>query len=168
MSSKTPYAIIKEYYVQNKTNDKLIEKILLHTFYEEYDELVKAEKESRSELSEDEINGFRNSLLSKINLKKNEEIAKAEIGSCVESKTRIIVAQNKVKNALSIIGLNVVSSIIFTLLLIVLFFLAENQIKPLVQEYIVPHQIENAGSKKQKNHIIRASNQNVRHTLLPT
>lgn len=147
MSSKTPYTIIKEYCAHNKNSDKLVEKILLHTFYEEYDELVKAEKENRAELSDEEINGFRNSLLSKINLKKNEEIAKAEIESCMESKTRIIVAQNKVKNAFSVIGLNVFSSVIFTLLLIILFFLAENQIRPLVQEYIVPQHIEKAEGK---------------------
>lgn len=144
MTNKTPYEIIKEYCTHNKNNDKLVEKILLHTFYEEYDELVKAEKENRSELSKEEINGFRNSLLSKINLKKNEEIAKSEIESCVETKTRMIVVQNKVKNALSIIGLNIASSIIFILMLILLFSLAENQIRPLVQEYIVPQQIKNA------------------------
>lgn len=148
MSNKTPYAIIKEYCSKNGNNDKLVEKILLHTFFEEYDELIKGEKENRSELSEEEINGFRNSLLSIINLRKNEEIAKAEIESCVKSRTRMIVAQNKVRNALSIVGFNVASSIIFTFLLIVLFFLAENQIRPLVHDYIAPQNIEKTEDKK--------------------
>ena len=142
MSTKAPYTIIKEYCSKSNNNDKLVEKILLHTFYEEYDELIKGEKEKRKELSEEEINGFRNSLLSEINLKKNEEIAKAEIKTCVNAKTRMIVAGSKIKNSLSIIGLNVISSIIFTLLLILLFFLAESQIKPMVQDLLRPITIE--------------------------
>lgn len=139
MSDNNPYLIIKEFCSKSEhKNNKLVEKILVHTFYKEYDELIKDEKSKRQNLSDEEINGFRNSLLSEINLRKNEEIALAEIGASVKNEIKLIKGWYKIKNSLSVILLNVISSIIFTLLLILLFFLAESQIKPIVKDLLAP------------------------------
>lgn len=137
MSDKTPYEIIKEFCSKSEhKNNKLIEKILIHSFYQEYDEMISQEKQKRSDLSEQEIVGFKNSLLSGINLKKNEEIAIAEIDARLNEKIKWLKLGYRVKNGFSVIFLNVISSIIFTVLLIIVFALAESQIKPLVNDYL--------------------------------
>ena len=139
MSGKTPYEIIKEFCSKSEhKNNKLIEKILIHSFYQEYDEMISQERKKRGDLSEQEVVGFKNSLLSEINLKKNEEIAIAEIDAGINERIKWIKVGYRIKNGFSVIFLNVISSILFTVLLIIVFALAENQIKPLVNEYLTP------------------------------
>ena len=139
MSECDPYSRIKKFINNSDYKDnKLVEKILLHTYYKEYNELIEQETdlESRKNLSEEVSNSYKRTLLSETNLKKNAEIALSEIDVSVDDKVKWIERKYRFKNVIGVIGINIISSAAFTLLLIILFALAENQIRPIVNSYL--------------------------------
>jgi hypothetical protein len=131
---ESPFIIIHNFCSNNDhLENPLLEKILLHTYYKEYYEMKERHEAETAPLDEHTI---KLSLLSDTNLEKNIEIALSQIDNEVKKKTMKIERRYKNKNGFVVIGLNLLSSFIFAFLLIGLFFLMENEIKPKMQTYL--------------------------------
>lgn len=132
MNGKSPYQQIDEF-CQKEKKDKIIERILYHKFMEELTELKDSYKKDNAdnEPPNETLNGYVATLLSANNLTKNIRLAEEELEDALKDKIvkirRSIGRANFGKSVLS----SVIGSFIFILLLIAIFFVAENQVKSL-------------------------------------
>lgn len=134
MSGNSPYEIVKLYCEKEKKN-KIIERILYHKFEEELNELISNFKDINESTppSSQVRNGYTTTLLSTTNLAKNTRLAEEELEDIFKGK---IDAYKKKVGRVSFwksVWAGIVASFIFTVLLIVIFAVAENQIKSLLK-----------------------------------
>ena len=128
------FETIQKFCVDNKLS-KLHERILLHKYYEDYYTLIEDHKKKEScDPSVDTIKGFNATLWNEMTLKTNVTLANDEIKNYTEKEI------NKIKRTQSNMAFwkstlsSIVGSIIFTFLLILLFTLAQSQIKTWVND----------------------------------
>ena len=133
MNGKSPYIIIAEFCEREKI-DKIIERILYHKYNEELTELInsyKTDNHAQDPLP-DTIDGFSATLLSEINLRKNIRLAEEELEEIFKDKIK------KVKRSISntdfwkSVLASIVASFIFIIILILMYVVAENQVKSLI------------------------------------
>jgi ABC-type microcin C transport system permease subunit YejB len=136
MFDATPFAKISEFCL-DKNLDKIYEKMLHSKFVEEYNDLRK--QPDGSNISQAQEQTLINILLSTGSLIKNLDIVKSELDNIIKEKTKWVELRYKIKNTGFIILWNIVSSFLFTLLLIIFFAVAENQIRSMVQRYLQPN-----------------------------
>ena len=126
---QTPYSQIMEF-CKSKNVSELQSKILLHKFYKDYYEIIdNYKKKENKEPTEEILEGFESTLLSETtlqgNLKLSEEEIEIALSKEIKKHDRITSAQNFGLSVLS----GVLASFIFTILLIVILNLAQNQVK---------------------------------------
>jgi hypothetical protein len=133
MNGKSPFVIIREYCSKEKTS-KLIERILFHKFEEELNELLESYRKDHNgqDPSQDTINGYISTLLSETNLSKNIKLAEEEIREELEDEINKIKKKIGNINFWKSVGASILGSFFFTILLIIIFFIAENQVKSLL------------------------------------
>lgn len=126
---QTPYSQIMEF-CQNKDVSELQSKILLHKFYKDYYEVVDNYKKKENKEPTDEIlKGFESTLLSETTLQGNLKLSNEEIEAALSKEIKKHERVTSLKNfGLSVLS-GVIASFIFTILLIVILNLAQNQVK---------------------------------------
>lgn len=145
----TPYSQITDF-CKNKNASELQSKILLHKYYKDYYEVIenyknKENKEPTSEILE----GFESTLLSETTLQGNLKLSEGEIELAlskeIEKHDRIISLKNFSLSVLS----GIIASFIFTILLIVILNLAQNQVKGWINDmYKTQQEMEEAVNEK--------------------
>lgn len=125
----TPYSQIVEF-CKKKNASELQCKILLHKFYKDFYEIIDDYKnKEKREPTHEIIEGFENTLLSETtlqgNLKLSNEEIEIEFSKQIKKHDRIISIKNF---GLSVIS-GVLASFIFSLLLVLILNLAQNEIK---------------------------------------
>jgi hypothetical protein len=115
MSTKNAYETIHAF-CEPQHIDPVYEKILLHTYYKEYDEIIKSRDSSKGAILEDESNAYKDTLLSNTNLAKNLSIAKAEIENIVVERTKRIEKRQKFRDFGANVGIGILSNILFTIM----------------------------------------------------
>lgn len=119
---------INEFCKKNK-HPHIYNRILLHKYYEDFYKIVEDHKKRENKNpSEDTIQGFQSTLLNEMTLQSNIKLATEEI----QGYTKKEIDSHKLKISFKEFGFNVfagvVASILFTLLLILFFYLGKNQI----------------------------------------
>lgn len=128
--SREAFTRIKEFSTARNLT-KLQERILLHKYYEDFYSLYDdyKRKNQGNNPSNDIIIGFNNTLLSDMTLSTNISLSISEL----ESFTKKEISKVKRVNGLKDFGLSTLSSIVgsflFTLLIIILFLMGQNQIR---------------------------------------
>lgn len=132
MNGNSPYQLIYEY-CQNEKKDKIIERILYHKYTEELTELIDSYKNDNNakEPTNDTIEGYTATLLSKNNLSKNVRLAEEELDDVLDVKIKKIKKEIGRINFWKSVWASVLASFIFILLMIAFFLVAENQVKSL-------------------------------------
>lgn len=133
MNVNNPFQTIKDFCRGEKLNIT-IERILYHKYQQEINELIQSYKDENNgnKPSDDTIQGFKQTLLSENTLSTNVRLADEEIEDILKDKItaekRKIGRINFWKSVLS----SVVGSFFFVLLLILIFIVAENQVRGLL------------------------------------
>jgi hypothetical protein len=135
MFDSKPFARISTYCNGNKIT-KIHEKLLYAKFVEEYNDLIIQPNGQPATPEQEET--LINTLLSKNTLDKNFSIVKSEVDNEVKDKTRFIEILYKAKNSGWAIIINIISTMLYTILLIFFFAMAEKDIKPIMQQYLQP------------------------------
>lgn len=126
---QTPYSQIMEF-CKKKDASELQSKILLHKFYKDYYEIINNyKKREDKEPTEETLEGFESTLLSETTLQGNLKLSEKEIEIALSKEIKKHDRVTSIKNfGLSILS-GVIASFIFTILLIVILNLAQNQVK---------------------------------------
>ena len=134
MFDKSPFDKIKQFCSDNHI-DSICEKMLCAKFVDEYNEyIIQTDGNLLEELQEQTI---VNTLVNKTNLTKNVDIVKSELEKHYKNKISLMEVKYKAKGIIGSVFVNILSSILFTIILIILFATAENQIRPIMQKYLI-------------------------------
>lgn len=140
---QTPYNQIMEF-CKSKSASELQSKILLHKYYKDYYEVIdNYKKKEKKEPTKEIIEGLENTLLSETTLQGNLKLSEEEIEIAFSEKLKKHDKIMSLKNfGLSVLS-GVFASIIFTLLLILVLNLAQNQVKGWINDmYKTQQEIE--------------------------
>ena len=134
MPSKSPFCIISEFCSREK-KAKTIERILFHNFNEELNELIESYRKANDnqEPSSETVDGFKVTLLSETNLKKNIRMAEEELEDVLESKIKKMKRKFINTNFWHSVFASVLASFIFVILLILVYIVAENQVRSMLE-----------------------------------
>lgn len=126
---QTPYSQIMEF-CKNKNVSELQSKILLHKFYKDYYEIIdNYKKKENQEPTEEILKGFESTLLSETTLQGNLKLSNEEIEAALSKEIKRHDKLMSLKNfSLSVLS-GVIASFLFTILLVVILNLAQNQVK---------------------------------------
>ncbi len=147
---QTPYNQITEF-CKNKNVPELQSKILLHKFYKDYYEVIdNYQKKESKEPTKEILEGFESTLLSETTLQGNLKLSEEEIASALSKEIKKHDRLTSIKNfGLSILS-GVIASFIFTILLLVILNLAQNQVKGWINDmYKTQQQIEQTVNSEQ-------------------
>lgn len=134
-NSKTPLEHIRNYCLSEKKT-KIIEKIVYHKYNQDLSDLISSYlKNENKDASAEIIEGFKTTLISNNTLSTNIRLAEEEINDIVENKVRLLEKKYKRNDFFRAIIINILSSFIFTLLIILIAIVAENQIKTWIREF---------------------------------
>lgn len=140
---QTPYSQIMEF-CKNKNVPELQSKILLHKFYKDYYDIINNYKaKENNEPTEEILKGFESTLLDETTLQGNLKLSEDEIEKALSEEIKKHDKIISIKNfGLSVLS-GVIASFIFTILLIVILNLAQNQVKGWIDDmYKTQQEIE--------------------------
>lgn len=146
---QTPYSQIMEF-CKTKNASDLQSKILLHKFYKDYYEVIdNYKKKENKEPTKEILEGFESTLLSETTLQGNLKLSEEEIESAFSKEIRKHDKVTSMKNfGLSILS-GVIASFLFTILLIIILNLAQNQVKGWINDmYKTQQEIERTVNDK--------------------
>ena len=127
-----PFENIRKFCIDEKI-EPMIEKLLYSKFIEDYNEYTK--EKQLNEVSEESTISI---LVGKNTLKRNVDIIKSELEKYSKNREVLLEIKYKVKNTFYNICINILSSILFMSLLLLIFAIAENQIRPIINDFIKP------------------------------
>ncbi len=147
---QTPYSQIMEF-CKNKNVPELQSKILLHKFYKDYYDIINNYKNKENkEPTEEILKGFESTLLDETTLQGNLKLSEDEIEKALSKEIKKHDKIVSIKNfGLSVLS-GVIASFIFTVLLIVILHLAQNQVKGWIDDmYKTQQEIEHTVNEGQ-------------------
>lgn len=147
---QTPYSQIMEF-CKNKNVPELQSKILLHKFYKDYYDIINNYKNKENkEPTEEILKGFESTLLDETTLQGNLKLSEDEIEKALSKEIKKHDKIVSIKNfGLSVLS-GVIASFIFTVLLIVILNLAQNQVKGWIDDmYKTQQEIEHTVNEGQ-------------------
>ena len=147
----SPYEEIYEF-CRTRNISKIIERILLHKYYENYNQTVENYRKKESQEPSDEIKkGFDTTLLSEATLTTNVQLAEAELKDALEKEIKSSKRKITLKDFSISVGAGVVASFLFTLLLITFLTLGQSQVKSWINDlYLNNEKMEQTVSSNQE------------------
>lgn len=135
--SREAFTRVKEFSTARKLS-KLQERILLHKYFEDYFSLVDdyKKKNQGNNPPSDTIVGFNSTLLSDMTLSTNIDLSVSELDSFSKDEIDKVKTKNGWKNFWLSTFSSIVGSFLFTLIIILLFLMGENQIKSWIKDDI--------------------------------
>lgn len=133
MSDKTPLEVIREFCIKNN-QDIFHEKLLLYNYYDEFSIAV-SKYTKKKELTNEKIDTIYSTLLDENSLRKNLKLIDSELNDFENTiVTKIEKKYKKISFGLNVLA-SIIASFVFTLILIGLLAVAENQVKGIVKDY---------------------------------
>lgn len=128
------FVAISKFCEDNKLS-KLHQRILLHKYYEDYYLLIEDYcKKENSNPSADTIKGFNSTLLNEMTLKTNISLANDEIRNYTEKEIAKVKKNQSIKSFWFSVLSSIIGSFLFTILLLIIFTLAQNQVKSWIND----------------------------------
>lgn len=140
----TPYERIKTF-CETKELSKLQQSILLNKFYENYNAMIdEYKKRQDKDPDQNMLEAYETALLSDTNIQNNIKLVNEEIENVFKDRLKSFKRRTSFKEfSISVLS-GVIGSFIFTLLLVLLLQLGQNQIKSWIADwYVNDVQIEN-------------------------
>ncbi len=137
MFNTDPFETINTY-CRNRQISPVFRKLLYAKFVEEYTDCRK----QNANLTQAQEDTLIKTLLHDNAIERNLNIVKSEVENVVNERIKLKEKMYKIKNVGGTIFVNIVSSFIFTALLILIFAVAESEIKPKIQQFIQSTPIE--------------------------
>ena len=137
MFNTDPFETINTY-CRNRQISPVFRKLLYAKFVEEYTDCRK----QNANLTQAQEDTLIKTLLHDNAIERNLNIVKSEVENVVNEQIKLKEKMYKIKNVGGTIFVNIVSSFIFTALLILIFAVAESEIKLKIQQFIQSTPIE--------------------------
>ncbi|MBD5347548.1 MAG: hypothetical protein HDR92_10550 [Bacteroides sp.] len=139
---------------------KLHQRVLLHKYYEDYYVLIEDYRnKEKTEPSADTIKGFNSTLLNEMTLKTNVRLADDEIRNYTQKEIDKVTKKQSRKSFWNSVLTSIIGSFIYSVILLLLFTLAHNQVKSWIDDlYKNEQEINKTISEKS---ILEKAHQNI-------
>ncbi|WP_312923212.1 hypothetical protein [Empedobacter brevis] len=142
------FATVSDFCTKNKL-PLIFNRILVHKYYEDYNKIVNDYTiKEKNPPSQDILKGFEATLLSEMTLNSNAKLAEDELQNYTKKEINKYKQEVSIKNFWMNVLSGVVATIIYTLLLLLFFYLGKSQIHSWLNDLNDNDKIENQQPSK--------------------